>query len=141
MFLVDANVLLYAMDEESHDHVEARTWMASALSGRETVGFAWVVLLAFLRVATHAAAYPNPLALEEAAGGVEAWLSNRTAVVVEPSVRHLALMRGLLSRTGTAGNLVTDAHLAALALEHDATVVSFDRDFGRFEGVRWQLPG
>jgi len=84
---------------------------------------------------------PNPFSVEEAHAAIAVWLTPSHTVLVEPSARHLSLLRGLLAGVGTAGNLVPDAHLAALALEYDATVISFDRDFGRFEGVRWRLPG
>lgn len=105
------------------------------------MAFAWVVLLAFLRLSTHRAVLPSPLDLPRAQAVVELWLRSPAAMVIEPTPRHLALLAGLLDGAGTAGNLVNDAHLAALALEHRATVVSFDRDFARFEGVALQRPG
>lgn len=140
MLLVDANVLLYAVDEEAALHGPAHGWLDAALARGEPVAFAWVALLAFLRLSTHPAVFSQPLEPDQAADVVELWLAQPAAVVLEPGRRHLPLLRGLLLETGTAGNLVNDAHLAALALEHGATIVSFDRDFGRFEGVRWRLP-
>ena len=140
MRLVDANVLLYAVNEDAPQHTVAHSWLEGALTDREAVGFAWVALLAFLRLTTRAGLFPQPLTLDQAAGVVELWLGQPAAVVVHPSPRHLSLLRGLLSSAGTAANLVNDAHLAALALEHGAEVVSFDHDFQRFEGVRWSSP-
>lgn len=140
MQLIDANVLLHAVNGRAREHEVARRWLVDGLARPEVLGLSWMVLLAFLRVSTHPAVFPRPLSTEQAALALESWLASPQAVVVEPTRRHLPLLRGLLARAGTAGNLVSDAHLAALALEHDATVVSFDRDFGRFEGVRWRLP-
>ena len=140
MLLVDANVLLHAVNTRAREHEAARRWLLDALRSQEAVAFAWTVLLAFLRLSTHPAVFPRPLTVEQAAGAVESWLASPPAVLVEPTRRHLPLLQGLLARNGTAGNLVGDAHLAALALEHDATIVSFDRGFARFEGVRWRLP-
>jgi uncharacterized protein len=138
--LVDANVLLYAVNEDAPHHPAANAWLDGALAGREPVGFAWVVLLAFLRLSTRAGLFTRPLTTEEATGVVELWLAQPAAIVVHPSERHLGLLRGLLTTTGTAANLVGDAHLAALALEQGAEIVSFDRDFERFEGVRRRAP-
>jgi toxin-antitoxin system PIN domain toxin len=138
--LVDANVLLYAVNADGPNHDEARRWLDRALSGSEAVGFAWIVLLAFLRLSTRADLFRRPLTVEQAADVVAHWLSARPAVVTHPTTRHLELLRGLVQATGVAANLVNDAHLAALALEHDAVVVSYDRDFGRFTGVRHELP-
>lgn len=140
MLLVDANVLLHAANAKAPQHRVARGWLAGALSGQETVAFAWTVVLAFLRLSTHPAVFPRPMGVDEATGLVERWLSAPPAVLVDPTPRHLPVLRGLLSETGTGGNLVGDAHLAALALESGATVVSFDRDFGRFEGLRQRVP-
>lgn len=141
MKLVDANVLLYSVNEDAPHHEEARAWLDDGLSGSEAIGFAWVVVLAFLRLATRSDLFHRPLAFEEAAAVVERWLAAAPAVVVQPTPRHLELLRGLVQTTGVAANLINDAHLAALALEHDATVASYDRDFGRFAGLRHELPG
>lgn len=141
MLLVDANVLLYAVNESAREHPVSRDWLRGALDGDDTVGLAWVVLLAFLRVSTHPAVFGRPLPDAAAVGLVEYWLASPNAVTVDPTRRHLSLLRGLLEGAGSAGNLVNDAHLAALALEHGATLVSFDRDFQRFEGLRLLRPG
>jgi toxin-antitoxin system PIN domain toxin len=134
--IVDANVLLYAVNEGSSHHAAARRWLDAALGGHETVGFAWIAILAFLRLATHPRVFPAPLTIPDAASIVEAWLSQRTAVVVEPTQRHLTTLARLLEGTGSAGNLVNDAHVAALAIDHGAAVASFDADFARFPGLR-----
>lgn len=141
MVIVDANVLLYATNRDSPRHRAARNWLESALSGDEPVGLAWVVLLAFVRVSTLHALSPRPLTATEACGLVESWITAAPTVVVTPTSRHAAALRGLLVETGTAGNLVTDAHLAALAVEYGARICSFDRDFARFPGVSWSAPG
>lgn len=138
--MVDANVLLYAVNRSAREHRAARRWLAEALAGGEAVAFPWTVILAFIRLATHPAVFPRPLMAEQATQACERWLAAAPALVVEPTGRHLALLAGLLAHTGTAGNVVGDAHLAALALEHGATVVSFDRDFARFEGLRSRRP-
>jgi len=138
--VVDANVLLYAVNPRAPLHERARSWLDTALGGTETVGFAWTVVLTFLRIATSAAVFPRPLTAADAGAVVELWLDQPPSVVVEPTPRHLDLLRGLLADTGTAANLVNDAHLAALAVEHGAEIVSFDRDFQRFQGVRSSLP-
>lgn len=140
MLIVDANLLLHAVNESAREHQLAQRWLREALAGTEALAFAWTVLLAFLRLATHPSVFGQPLSAEEAADLLERWLQASPAVILAPTRQHLPLLRGLLSKTGTAGNLVMDAHLAALAVEHGATVVSFDRDFGRFEGVSWRLP-
>jgi hypothetical protein len=139
--IVDANVLLYAVNEAAPHHAQARSWLDGALAGREPIGFAWTVLLAFLRLATHPAVFPRPLTVSEATEVVRAWLAQPPATVVEPTPRHADILAGLLAEAGTAANLVGDAHLAALALEHDGVLVSYDTDFGRFAGLRREGPG
>jgi toxin-antitoxin system PIN domain toxin len=141
MRVVDANVLLYAVNTSSSQHERSRNWLDGALGGPEPVGFAWTVLLAFLRLATHPAVFARPLTTAEAVGVIRDWLTRPAALVLEPTPRHIDLLAGLLRESGVAGNLVSDAHLAALAIEHDAIVVSFDADFGRFAGVRRVAPG
>lgn len=140
MNLLDANVLLYAVNQEAPRHVVSRHWIEAALSGTRPVGFAWVSVLAFLRLSTKPGLFPRPLEVVDAAEQVRRWLQRSTSVVVEPTSRHLDILTGLLAESGAGGNLVNDAHLGALAIEHNATVVSFDRDFARFAGVRWEEP-
>ncbi|MGH3631589.1 MAG: TA system VapC family ribonuclease toxin, partial [Sciscionella sp.] len=122
------------------DHPTARRWLTTALSGSETVGFAWVVLLAFLRVATLRAAFAHPLSVDQATAVSRNWIEAPATVLVSPVPRHLETLAALLAETGSAGNLVTDCHLAALALELGATVVTFDADFGRFRGLHTIRP-
>lgn len=141
MNIVDANVLLYAVNEASEHHGAARRWLDDALSGGAIVGFSWVAILAFLRIVTKRPLLPQALSVSEATDRVDDWLAQPPARLVEPTDRHLALVGSLLSTLGTAGDLVADAHLAALAIEHGGAVVSFDTDFALFQGVRWHRPG
>ena len=141
MRLVDANVLIYAVNEASAQHEAARFWLDQALGGEETVGFAWSVVLAFLRLTTHPAVFAQPLDPARATATVRAWTEQPTARLIDPTPRHLDVLSGLLAEAGTATNLVSDAHLAALAIEHDAVLVTFDADFGRFRGLRTERPG
>jgi hypothetical protein len=97
-------------------------------------------LLAFLRLSTRRGIFPNPLSIDDALRVIERWLGHPQAQVVHPGERHPEILGRLLRSAGTAGNLTTDAHLAALAIEHGATVLSFDRDFARFDGLQWTLP-
>jgi toxin-antitoxin system PIN domain toxin len=138
--LVDANVLLYAVNADDPKHSESRHWLDAALGGEETVGFAWVALLAFVRLATKPGLFPSPLPVPGALERVRAWTDQPPSVIVESTPRHLDVFAGLLAAVGSGGNLVNDAHLGALALEHDATVVTYDSDFGRFGGVRFASP-
>lgn len=131
---VDVNVLLNAVNGEALQHEPARRWLEDALSTERAVALDWTVLTAFHRL-TSASVFSQPLVIDDAAAIVEDWLARPNTVVLEPTARHLGIMRGLLAPTGSAGNLVNDAHLAALALEHGAEIVTFDRDFGRFPGL------
>ena len=140
MKLVDANVLLYAVNVDARHHERARSWLDDALSGGDTVAFSWVALLAFVRLATKVELFPSPLSVDEAFERVDAWIGAAAAVVVTPGAEHARIVRRLLGAVGIGGNLVNDAHLAALAVEHRAVVVSFDNDFARFDGVRWEEP-
>jgi toxin-antitoxin system PIN domain toxin len=138
--LVDANVLLYAVDESSPNHEVAKPWLEEQLSGSETFAFAWAVLVAFLRLGTNPRVFENPLSGEEAFDLVDSWLEQPNTTVLQPTDRHSQLLRELLAPLGTAGNLTSDAHLAALAVEHGAELCSADADFGRFAGVQWTNP-
>jgi uncharacterized protein len=140
MKLPDANILIYALDDTSPRHDGARAWLDRALSGAEDVGFAWLVLLAVLRLTTKAAVFARPYRPEEALDVIDGWLAQPCATVVHPTSRHAAILRGLVTPLGTAGNLTSDAHLAALSVEYGAELCSCDADFSRFPGVRWTDP-
>ena len=140
MKLVDANVLLYAVNRDAEHHEPSRTWLDGALSGEATVAFAWVALLAFVRLSTKAGLFPAPLSIDGALDRVHAWTTAGPAVIVDPTPDHGMILRRLLGGTGIGGNLVNDAHLAALAVAHRCVVVSYDNDFSRFDGVTWERP-
>jgi uncharacterized protein len=138
--LVDANLLLYAVNKDAPLHRPARDWLNAALSGTETVALTWTVILAFLRLSTRAVIFSTPLSAGQAFDIIEAWLGQPCVTVVHPTERHAAVLRELILRAGTAGNLTTDAHLAAIAIEHGAELCSSDGDFARFSGLRWANP-
>jgi toxin-antitoxin system PIN domain toxin len=138
--LVDLNVLLYAVNSEAPEHVRARAWWERAVNDDETIGLTWVVLLGFLRLSTHPRVFPRPLSPSVAAAKVDAWLARPNVRLVCEKDSHWGALKPLLSHAGTAANLTTDAHLAALAITHDAVLVSCDMDFGRFKGLRWENP-
>lgn len=140
MKVVDANVLVHAINSSSPDHQTARGWLDEALNGAAPVGFAWSALIAVIRLATRPGLFERPLTVDEIGSVLDSWLSAPSAVALHPGPRHLDLLTGLLAVTGTAGNLTNDAHLAALALEHRAEIVTFDADFDRFPGVKWSRP-
>ena len=140
MKLVDANVLLYAINRDARQHASARHWLDEALSGGARVAFCWAVLLAFLRLSTNGRIFDEPLSVSEAITQAEDWLAQPSAVVVEPTARHLGIVQQLLAPLETGGDLVNDAHLAALAIEHRCTVVSYDTDFLCFQGVKLETP-
>jgi uncharacterized protein len=138
--LPDVNLLIYSVDDSSRHYARARPWLEQTLSGTEEVGFAWMVLLGFLRISTNPVAFGDALSPEQALEFIDSWLASPVATVVHPSEPHAGHLRDLLMPLGTAGNLTNDAHLAALAIEQGAEVCSSDNDFSRFEGVRWVNP-
>ncbi len=141
MIVPDANLLLYAYDGDSRFHDAARVWWESCLSGQEAVGLTHPTLFAFLRISTNARVYTNPMTLAESAGHLRSWLERRVSQVLQAPAEHTQQVIELLtSAGGTAGNLVTDAQIAALALSHRAVVHTADRDFLRFPNVRCHFP-
>jgi len=133
--LVDANILIYAVNSDSPHHEKARAWLEDALSASEPLGFAWSVLLAFLRVTTRRGILEHPLPVTAAIDYVDSWLQQPNVEIVDPEDRHWPVLRTLIASAGTAGNLTSDAHLAALALGGGWTLVSTDHDFRRFSGL------
>jgi hypothetical protein len=140
MIIIDVNLLIYAVNEDAPCHQKAKAWLETAVAGTETVGLPWTVLLAFLRLTTKSGLFQNPLDVGTAFELVEAWLAQPPVIVPEPSARHSQTLRDLVTPLGTAGNLTSDAHLAALAIEHRAVLCSTDNDFSRFPKLRWQNP-
>ena len=140
MILPDANILLYAVNRASDQHAAALRALERAFDHPRGVAFAWIALLAFLRVSTRRGIFATPLSVEDALHVLDGWLGHPRAQVAHPGDRHAEILGRLLKSVGAAGNLTSDAHLAALAIEYGGTVLSFDRDFARFEGVRWTLP-
>lgn len=135
MILVDANLLIYAVDGDSPHHERARRWLEDALSGSESVGIPWIAALAFMRITTHPGIMRKPLAAESAIRYIDGWLRQPFVKLIGPGEKHWPILRNLLTASGSAGNLTSDAHLAALAIEQGATVASADNDFRRFAGV------
>ena len=140
MIIPDVNILVYAFNEDAPDHEVARDWWGRILNGTERVGLPWMVSAGFVRISTNPNATPNPLKPSEAVRLVRDWLNYSHVAVLEPGPDHLDLLDRNLTVTGTGGNLVTDAHIAAIAIEYDAVVHSADSDFGRFPGLRWHNP-
>ncbi|MBA3328554.1 MAG: type II toxin-antitoxin system VapC family toxin [Solirubrobacterales bacterium] len=140
MRLPDVNLLLYAVDESSPRFEQAHPWVEGMFGGTETVAMAWTVALAFVRLTTKRTIMTDPYSVDEALDVVDGWLARPNVVVAHPTDRHAAVLRELLAPLGTGGNLTTDAHLAALAIEHGAELCSCDADFSRFAGLRWRDP-
>jgi toxin-antitoxin system PIN domain toxin len=140
MNVVDVNVLINLVNEESAHHVAAKRFWNDAVKDDRPLGLAWVVVLGFVRVMTSPRVFPKPLRVEDAVSLVDDWLALPNVRVLAPTERHWGLLKELLVGFGTAGNSTTDAHLAALAIEHGATLVSGDSDFARFPGLRWKNP-
>ncbi len=141
MIVPDANLLLYAYDSDSPFHGVARAWWQACLSGREPVGLTHPTLFAFLRISTNARVYEKPMTLAESAGHIRSWMARRVSQVLQAPADHAQQVIALLeSAGGVAGNLVTDAQIAALALSHRAVVHTADRDFLRFRAVRCHFP-
>lgn len=140
MLVLDANILLYAVNQDAEPHRKVKRWLEAQLSGVETVGLSWNVILAFLRLTTRPGLFRRTLSVEEALEITAAWLTQDCVTLIHPGPRHFEILRDLLRKAGTGGNLTTDAHLAALAIEHDATLCSLDRDFARFPRLPWKDP-
>jgi toxin-antitoxin system PIN domain toxin len=140
MILIDANLLVYAHDSRSPHHQAARSWLESVLSGSEPVRIPLVALLAFVRVVTNPSLFPAPLSPGAAIDIVEGWLAQPNVAIATPTERHWHLFREAASGGQARGPMLMDAHIAALAIEHGATLMSADRGFARFPGLRFRNP-
>jgi toxin-antitoxin system PIN domain toxin len=140
MIVPDVNLLVYAHNRAAAGHDRARAWWEELIDREQTIGLSWAVMLGFVRLTTHPSVLVAPLAPLDALARVRAWLEQPSVRVVEPGPRHLELLADLFRATGVGGNLTTDTHLAALAIEHQAELHSNDGDFARYPGHRWRNP-
>jgi uncharacterized protein len=140
MMLVDANLLLYAYDPDAREHEASRHWLEASLSGTVLVRFSWLTVWAFLRIITNPRVFERPLTMAEAEHHVSSWLAQPVAGILEPGERHWEILRPLARDGQVSGPLVMDAALAAIAIEHGATLCTTDRDFARFPGLTWMNP-
>jgi hypothetical protein len=140
MILLDVNLLVYAHDETSRHHHQTRQWWEKQLNGPQLIGLSWVGLLGFIRLLTNPRIYRNPYPPAEILAIVGTWLEQPHVKIIHPSEEHFTLLAGLIRQIGTAGNLTTDAHLAALAIERGLILQTTDTDFARFPGLKWNNP-
>ena len=140
MILVDANLLLYAEDSLSEHHQAARNWWDTQLSGAEPVCLCWPVITAFIRIGTNVRLHRRPLTIGEAVARVETWFDQPCVRMVHPGEQHWVILQVMLRDGKAVGTLVSDAHLAAMAVEHNCVLQSTDVDFARFKGVKWNNP-
>jgi hypothetical protein len=140
MIVVDANLLIYAYNEDGAHFDGARQWLQDVLSSGVTVGIPWTVVLAFLRLTTAGRVITRPITIQNALAVVDSWASLPNVRLLSPGPQHLDVLREILTSANARGPLVSDAHIAALTIEHDATLYSADRDFARFRGLRFVNP-
>lgn len=140
MRVIDVNLLLHAVNRDSNHHERAKRWVDETLSRDEPVVLPWIVVVGFIRISTNHRIMPRPLAVEQALAVVDSWLAQPSVVALAEGAEHWRILRHLLHESGTAGNLTSDAHLAALAIENGAELCSTDSDFARFRELRWVNP-
>jgi len=140
MILPDLNLILYAHNRAAPSHLQAKEWWETTLSSTRPVALCWAVMLGFVRLSTQRRVFREPLPVSAACSEVRAWLAQPQVIILEPGRRHASIVFDLLERLGTAGNLTTDAHLAALAIEHQCELCSTDSDFNGFPGLLWANP-
>jgi len=140
VILADLNLLVHAYNADSPRHAASRAWWEEKLNGTAPVGLAWSVMLGFIRLTTSRHIVSHPWTATDACEAVRSWIARPYVTIVHPGDRHAEILFGLLKALGTAGNLTTAAHLAALAIEHQAELHSTDTDFARFAGLRWINP-
>jgi len=140
MLIPDVNVLINAHNRSSQLHERSRDWWETALNSDRPIGLPWVVILGFIRITTNRRIIAHPLTVTDALDIVREWLEKPTVHIISPGDGHAEILFNLLEAVGAAGNLTTDAHIAALAIEYHAEVATIDSDFDRLPGVRWFNP-
>ncbi len=140
MKIIDVNVLIYVINRETHHHATVLRWWTSALNDEETLGLPWIVISGFLRITTNPRLLDAPLPIDVATARVDEWLARPNVKLVAAREDHWNLFRNLLRETGAGGNRTTDAHLAAMAVNRDATLISCDGGFAAYRQLRWENP-
>ena len=140
MIIPDVNLLIFAHNCEALHHQAAKEWLLDLMQGGKPVGLPWIVISGFIRISTHPKLLKNPLPVEDSTKIARTWLTRRNVRIIEPKSQFQKLFLDGLEKLGTAGNLTTDAYLAALAIEYQAEIHSCDTDFLRFPGLRWKNP-
>jgi toxin-antitoxin system PIN domain toxin len=140
VIVLDANLLLYAYDDTSGQHLAARSWLRGVFAGQELIGLPWQVVWAFLRLSTNGRIFSNPLTMEQAVGVVQEWMDLKQVRLLTPGEHHWGVFQNVLIEGQVRGTLTTDAELAALTIEHGGVLYTTDRDFARFPGLRWANP-
>ncbi len=140
MKIVDLNIIIYAVNKDAPLHLAAKNWWEATLNQSETVGLSWVVILGFLRIITNPRIMPKPLSVEQSIDLVDSWLEQDVTQIIMPGNDHWSILRSSFNQIGVAANITTDAHLATLAIENGATLLSTDSDFSRFKNLKWINP-
>ncbi len=140
MVIPDANLLIYSQNPGAVQHRAAAAWLESQFREADTIGLSWLTLWAFVRIVSNPRLWPNPVATEDIFNRIDEWRTQPNVLLVQPGPRHQNILRGLMKGSQSVGTLTTDAALAAIAIEHAATLASTDRDFRRFSGLRWINP-
>ena len=140
MKIVDINVLIYAINQDAPHHEKCKKWLEETLVDDDPLGFCWIVILGFLRIVTNGRIMPIPLDSDTAINIIDDWLSQPASTIILPTERHWTIIKEMFTHLGTAANLTSDAHVAALSIEHGARLYSTDNDFSRFPMVRWTNP-
>ena len=140
MKIVDVNILLYVTNTAAEAHRRVKGWWDIALEGNEPIGLTWHAIIGFVRISTTPKMFPQPLSVEQALAKIAAWIGHANTRIIQETAEHAQLFAELLTAIGTAGKVTSDAHLAALAISHNATLVSCDTDFARFRRLKWENP-
>lgn len=140
MKIVDVNLLVHAINQGAPEHDDARKWLEGEINAGNAIGMPWISLLGFIRLSINPKVMPRPLSLEQSLQQVSEWLALPNVKIVTPTSDHFSHFSSCSKKAGASHNLITDAHLAALAIEHGCELASCDTDFGKFPGLRWINP-
>lgn len=140
MILADLSLIIAAVNSRAPKHRAARAWWEETLNGTDTIGLSWLVILGFIRLSTHPKIFPNPMLLADAIALVDGWIARPNVQIVAVTPQHWNILQNMLHAVGHGSALTMDAHLACLAIEHDAEIATADEDFSHFPGLKWHNP-